>query len=260
MQFNGETDGLDLYHDALDWAGTNSEDYTIDEFTRNANFALDRVTSIILESDTTWKWRDDNLSSELIDTSTTLVANTEKYPILLPWLKIRRVRVKEPNGQLSTLRPKQRNDLNDSQLRGLGTPTRYFLLGGFLYLNSIPNYGFANGIEVQYQTGADKFIPTDTTKEPGFDSTYHRLISFHAALDYVDQNSIPNRGNTIRDRIGNPPNTDEGVKGKGMEGALANAYSDRENDAQPHIRLHRTDYGAQSLGSDVSPSGRGFNF
>mgnify|MGYP000099017357 CR=1 FL=1 len=194
MQFNGETNELDLYHDALYWAGANSGNYTIEEFTRNSNFALDRITMLILRSDTTWKWRDDNLSSELIDVTTAIVSGTAKYAITTTWLKIRRVRAKDSNGILTTLKKVQREDLTDSELLESGAPTKYYLLGGFLYLVSNPDYNASAGIEIQFQQGADFFVVGDTTKEPGFASPFHRLISLYGALDYVDVNTIQRRG------------------------------------------------------------------
>lgn len=260
MQFNGETNNLDLYNDALYWSGANSGNYTIAEFTRNANFALDRVTSLILRADATWKWEDDNLSAGLIDVSTSLVSGTQKYSITTTWLKIRRVRIKDSNGNWVTLKKVEREDISDSELNDSGTPSKYFLLGGFLYLVATPNYASAGGLEIQFQRGADYFATTDTTKEPGFASPFHRLISLHGALDYVDANSIPRRGKVIRDRIGNPPDTDQGIKGRGLEGELVKFYASRDDDQQPHIELEKEDYGADALGGTTDNTPRGFEF
>jgi hypothetical protein len=48
------------------------------------------------------------------------------------------------------------------------------------------------------------------------------------------------RANKIRARIGNPPDTDLGIKGSGLEADLAAFYSDRDRDEIPRISLERT--------------------
>jgi len=248
MQFNGEANNLDLYSDALYWSGADSSQYTIEEFTRNANFALNDITSLILKSDTSWKWRDNTLSDELLDTTIDIVSGTANYAPLVTWLKIRRIRIKDTNGVLRTLKKVDREDLTDSQLRESGTPRFYYLLGGFIYLVSNPNYNSTNGLEVQFQKGADLFDKDDTTKQPGFASPYHRIVSLKGALDYVEANSIRNRAPQIRARIGVEPDYAEGIKGSGMLKAIVDFYSARDDDEQPRIKLEKDDYGARELG------------
>lgn len=241
MQFNASTNSL--YADALFWSGANSASFPVDpDFTRSANNALDRVIALILRADNTWQFNDNNLSTELLDTSTALVSGTQKYAISTSWLKIARVRVKDASGDWITLQPVDRDQLSDSQLVASGTPWAYFKLGGFIYLVNTPNYASSGGLEVQFQRGADYFVVGDTTKQPGFASQFHRLISLYAALDYVEANDIPKRDAPIRNRI------------NAMEAELQQFYGDRDVDQRPSLALRREDYGASAMGEGTSPS------
>lgn len=247
MLFNSGTNSL--YADALFWSGANSASFPVDpDFTRSANGAMDRVTALIQRADNTWSWNDANLSTELLDASTALVSGTQKYAISTSWLKIARVRVKDANGNWITLQPVDRDELSDSQLAASGTPWAYFKLGGYIYLVGTPNYSSTGGLEVQFQRGADYFVVGDTTKAPGFASQFHRLISLYAALDYVEANTIPNRGDVIRNRI------------NAMEAELQQFYADRDRDDRPSLSLRREDYGVDALGGGgFSDNPRGFN-
>src|SRR3990167_3816174 len=88
-----------LYEEALTWSGGTSTTFPVDpDFTRLFNFAIARIVAAIQKSDKTWVYNDDNLDSELLDSTTTLTSGTAKYAISLSWLKIARVRVKDSSG------------------------------------------------------------------------------------------------------------------------------------------------------------------
>ena len=244
MQFNGTDPENSLYEDTLYWSGATSTLYPADpDFTRNANFALDRIDSLILKADGQWQHDDANRSTELIDTSINLVAGTVKYAILTSWLKIARFRVKDPNGNWITLKPKDRRQLSDTELEETGTPRYYDKLGNFLYLYPIPNYSSTGGGEVQLQRGSDHFVVGDTTKEPGFAPQFHRLVSLYAALDYTEPNDLDARSKVIRNRI------------EPLEAELMEFYARRDNDEVPNLGLRQEDYGQHSFSGEVLPKG-----
>ena len=143
MQLSGEANNLDLYSDARFWCGiprTDTTTYTLAEFVRNANLGLQRVISLILKADGTWQHDDTNLTTELLDVTTALVSGTQKYAIKIAWLKIAKVRIKDPAGNFVTLQSVDRRQLTDNQLRAdAGDPKRYDKLGNWLYLHPKPN-------------------------------------------------------------------------------------------------------------------------
>jgi hypothetical protein len=163
------------------------------------------------------------------------VAGTSKYAISITWLKIGRVRVKDSGGNWITLTPVDRRDLTDAQLTGSGTPSQYDLLGNYLYLYLTPSYSSSGGLEVQFQRGASYFAYTDTTKTPGFDSDFHRLISLYSALDYCLVSGLNQKAAGIQGKI------------NAMEAEFLERYSQKDTDAKISLKPSKNDYGQSAL-------------
>lgn len=183
MQFNSETNQQDICSDIDFWASTDSVTYPIEDKTRNANFALSRVTTKIMKADRTWKHVSNNATSIPIAV-TSLEAGVDNYSLASTHLKILRVRIKGPDGVYRTVTARDRKGISDEILNTPGTPTSYDKIGGSLMPVPVPNYSADEGIEIEYQPGADYFLVTDTSKEPGFNADFHRLVSLYAARDY----------------------------------------------------------------------------
>lgn len=266
MIYNGETNGQDLYSDcrylvSLDET-SDTTSYPIKAFTRNANMALDKIIAFILRADNLWQFDDTNQTGELLDVSSNLVSGTQKYLLSISWLKIGRVRIKDSAGNWITMLPIERAALNDSILtQTAGDPRRYDLLGNYLYLYPAPNYSSSAGLEVQFQRGASYFVPTDTTKAPGFATQFHRLISLYAALDYCQINGMAQRAGELQVMIGTPPDLMNNQAGSGMIKDLMDFYSARDVDMKVTLRPVRDDYGQMSLnpGSGNFPNGSTMN-
>ena len=260
-QFNSETNQLDLYSDCRYLCGldetADTTSYPIKAFTRNANFALDKVTSFILKTDGWWQYDDTNNSGELLDVSTALVSGTQKYSLVVTWLKIGRVRVKDSGGNWVILEQVERRALNNAQLNASsGDPRGYDLLGNYIYLYPAPNYSVSAGLEVQFQRGNSYFTNSDTTKAPGFASPFHRLISMYAALDFCLINGLSDRAANLANLIGTPPDLDNNQAGSGMVKELIDHYSRRNSDAKISLQPVHDDYGALGLspGTGVYPT------
>lgn len=259
MQFNSETNGLDLYSDARYLCGidetSDTTSYPIKAFTRNANLAVDRENALILKADGGWKYDDANQTGELLDVTNNITSGTQKIALGVTWLKIAKVRIKDSAGNWITLNPISRKKLTDGQLTApAGTPTGYYILGNYLYFDKAPNYSSAGGLEVQYQRGGAYFTYTDTTKVPGWAVQFHRLVSLHAALNYCQINSLNARVVMLQGMIGSPPDLENGQAGSGMEKELMDFYSQRNSDAQPNISFKREDYGETALGNGPGSS------
>lgn len=239
MQFNAGDSSI--VSDVRWWCRLDASDttlYPLADIARNANMGLDRVTALIQEHDNTFEWDDFN-NTDLPIATADLVSGQQDYPLELSHLKILRVRAKDQQGNWVTLDPVSRHQLTDDQLAATGTPWGYDKFANSIFLVGTPNYGSTGGLELQFQRGASFFDNSDTSKKPGFAAQFHRLISLYAALDYCDIH-LPDQAKKIRARIGNPPDTDLGIKGSGLEGDLAAFYSDRDRDQIPKITLERT--------------------
>lgn len=239
MEFNDTINEQGLYQDALYLSGANSSTFDIKDFTRMANFAQNRVTSKIFKNDNRWKHSDSNNVERDIAT-TDLVANQPDYSILTSHLKIKRVRMKNSNGDLITLTPCDRRDMSDDILQSYGTPQYYDKDGMSILPFPIPDYSSTGktGIEVEYQRGPAYFVATDTVRMPGFASPFHKLVSLYCAQDWLlahatRQNPLTHRINLVNSLI------------KELEFDLEDHYLNRDVDDAPRLKI-RTSVGRVS--------------
>lgn len=232
MEINSGTNSI--IADIDFWAKTDGTLYTLAEKIRNANLALDRVTSLIMRSDTTWEWDDSN-NTDLPIAVTNLVAGQLDYSLSVNHLKIVKVRIKDRNGVFYTLDPINRRDLSDHELNATGTPRGYDKIGMSIMPYPVPDYSQTAGIEVQFQRVASYFTTDDTTKEPGFAPQFHRLIPLYAALDYCETNGMDAQSARIRNRI------------ERMEVELVEFYSSRDYDKPHRISFKQEDWGQQMM-------------
>lgn len=245
MQFNSEANNLDLYSDARYWCGISASDtttYPLADFTRNANFGLDRAVALIQRADNVWEWDDTN-QTDLPIATTTLVADQQDYGLAVTHLKLLRVRVKDAAGNYRVLPQINRRDLHDSQLTApSGMPRGYDVLGNSIFLYPKPAASAvttSQGLELQFQRGASYFTTSDTTKTPGFATQFHRLVSLYAALDYCNIKDLDKRAKKIEANIAK------------MEADLLDFYSSRDADMKVSLKPPSEDYGQLALGSDA---------
>lgn len=244
-QISGQTNNLDLYSDARKWCGIPTSDtttYPLAEFVRDANFGLDRVISLIMRADGKWQFDDTNQTDAILSVAD-LVANQQDYAISIAFLKIKKLRIKDSSGNLITLKPIDRRQLTDQQLRkDAGDPKFYDKLGNSLYLHPKPSYASTEGLEIQFQRGASYFVYDDTTKAPGFATQFHRLISLYGAFDYCSSNDMESKAIKIQNKINL------------MEAELIEFYANRDEDQKIGLRVAKEDYG-QLTGGISNPDG-----
>lgn len=235
MQYNSGTNSI--VADIDYWAGTDSVTYPIADKTRNANQALSKIVEMIMRAAGRWQYDDTNYDTLPIAT-TDLIANQTNFSLAISHLKIDRVRIKDKQGKWKILRPVDRRDLDEHELNATGVPDKYDKLGVSLMFYPLQDYSYEGGIEVQFERDADYFTTTDTTKEPGFASTFHRLISLYTALDYTEPNELEARSRKIQKRIDR------------MEAELVEFYSDRDRDEQPFMQTEgNREYAVDSYGA-----------
>lgn len=232
MQFNGNANKDDIVSDCYFWTGANSISYPIEDITRNANRALDKLVPLLQRSDGRWKWQDTNKSTVPFFTDN-LVANQEDYNISATPLKIHHVRIKDTAGNWVTLDVVDRSELTDGQLTATaGDPKRCYFIGTQIYLNPKPSYASSEGLEIYAQEGASYFVKTDTTKEPGIPSQFHRLVPLYASRDYGFLNTRKQEAlNLIKE----------------LEAELLNFMPERVGGGKVNISLENDDYNENYL-------------
>ena len=178
----------DILADVRFLTGTDANAYPTSDITRNANRAMAEATALIVAADGRWQWDDTNNADDPVAT-TTLVSGQQSYTFATEQIKISRVEVANADGTFSLLSPIDAADVFDSSLTeflsGGGTPRYYDKIGPSVFLYPAPDYGYADGLKVWFQRAASEFTTSDTTKQPGFASPFHRFVSLSAALDYA---------------------------------------------------------------------------
>lgn len=193
-------------------------------FTRNANRALDRVTSLIISADGKWEWDDTNQTDYPIAT-TDLTADQDNYRFNVSHLAIHTIHVLDSEGKSwAKLQPIDPKDFTKplAEIFGKGKPAYYDKIADAFFLYPSPSYSVSAGLKVYFQREASYFVSTDTTKAPGFAKTFHRIVSLWASYDYAFAKTLPIT-RVLRDEI------------ELMERELQDFYSIRNKDERVNL-------------------------
>lgn len=200
--------------------------YSLTDRTRNINLAWDEVVAQLYQADPNHKW-DDTTNADLPFATLDLTANQDHYTLLDSALVIHRVRMKSPSGDWVTLTPKLRSELSDSDLASSGNPAYYYKIGGVVFPVPVPDYGVADGVELEFQRGANHFTIASTTAEPGFNSQFHQILSVSAALRYALANGLEKKIAYLQ------------AEKAAIANAMRTHYERRSPDERPKLRLRK---------------------
>lgn len=188
-----------LYHDTLSFVGiTDTSQYPIVQFIRNANVWYRKTSIWINEAVGTWPWDDSNWTT-LMATTSDLTAGTQNYNIPTGTRKIDRLEVLDNNGNYQKLIPFDKSQVNsamDEFYETDGLPIYYDPEGKYVNLYPAPaaaNVTASRGLKWYIIRDISPFGVTATSTEPGFDNHFHRVISLGAAYDYCLANGIDDR-------------------------------------------------------------------
>lgn len=171
----------------------------LNTFTALANRGLDATVTKILEADDRWQFDDTNYTDYPIAT-TDLVNAQRDYTLSVSHLKIIRVEAQDNTGNWMLLKPMDLKDINvarDEFMSEPATPLYYDKTANSLFLYPAPNYNKTGGLRVYYQREPNYFLSSDTTKQPGFVSTLHRIVPMLACYDYAIANNLTDKINIL---------------------------------------------------------------
>lgn len=172
---------------------TDSTKFPISDKTRIINRWYEKAVGKILEADGRWQFDDSNYTDLPIAT-TDLTNNQQDYSFSTTHLRVTRMEVKDRSGTWTWLQPMDQNDVRRRSITEMGeqdgVPVYYDKLANSVFLYPKPNYTQAAGMKVYFQRTADLFIVTDTLKDPGFASIFHRYLALGTALEYAIANSL----------------------------------------------------------------------
>lgn len=166
-------------------------------FTQFLNRALDKVASMIMQADGRWQFDDSNYTDLPIGT-TLLVNNQQQYQVSVSHLNILRVEVLGVDGKYYKIDPVDINDIQNQAMSEFmataSSPMYYDMIADCIFLYPTPQTGYVTmlkGLKIYYQREPSYFVSTDTTKAPGINSLFHRLVSRLASLDYAIARQMP---------------------------------------------------------------------
>lgn len=175
----------------------------LNTFTSLSNQSLNDVSIIAMGSDDRWQYDDTNYTDYPIATTGT-VANQHDYVLSASHLRITRVELKDSDNNWTVLRPIDLADIpnaRDEFMNESGRPMYYDKLSNSLFLYPAPDYTQDASIRVYFQREPNYFTSTDTIKEPGFASIFHRLVSLKACLDFSIANNLTDKITVLNIKI-----------------------------------------------------------
>lgn len=198
MQFSDTTNLTGIVQIARDLSDTDSEQFPIEELTNYVNMGLDEFTRIAIMSDGNWKFDGSNHSDEP-EESINLVASQANYALTtssVELLVIERVEALDANGNYYLLRPINYDEIGDRPLSQIfnseGDPIYYDLRGNDVFVYPTPASNRTNGLKIFYKRNVEKFVKTDTTKEPGIPSIFQPFLPVYAAYRKAIADNLAN--------------------------------------------------------------------
>lgn len=238
MQFSDTTNLDGLIQACEDYTnlgdGVISADTTLlKQFTRRINKVNRRVWHWIFSTNDAWTFDDGN-QTDLPQAVTSMTTTFSRYALPSDALSVERVEVKDASGNFIKLEPLVLDDMSqgvDEFLSSDGTPQYYKLVGETVELFPAPGYDSTGGLKVYFNRDVVEFVYTDTTKEPGFATPYHDVLSVGACLEWLKIH-LPNSGQTTLLR-------EEYAR---YEQDIKEFYASRLEDADYRIKTKKTNF------------------
>ena len=194
LQFNDTSTMLGLCQETDSICNTDSTNYIIADKVRRANIALGDFADIALAADNRWQFDDSNNTDMPIGT-TDLVSGQTDYSFDSDMLKILKVECKDSAGNWIELVPIDRSDVTTPLIetyKTAGIPEYYDKFASSLFLYPAASYASDDGLRVSYQRDMNLFTASDTTKQAGIPSIFHKYIALKMAEPYLRDNAKAN--------------------------------------------------------------------
>jgi hypothetical protein len=205
--------------------GSTSASYPLADKTRNVNIAYNDVARLIWDSAGGWQYDDSNATTLPIAT-TTLVHGQKDYALPSTLQRLERVEVLDSSGDYQKLTQIDWHDLSLATTEyqsDNGLPNSYDLVGSSVMLYPSPSSAsvtVASGLKVYFSREVTEFT-TGSTGSPGFAKSFHRILSYAAAIDFVQDE------NTRRNLVGQKAR---------LENGLTKFYSHRNVERRDSVR------------------------
>lgn len=215
--------------------GSTSGTYPDADKIRNINIAYQNVATEIWRSADGWQYDDTNQTT-LPWAKTTMVHNQQDYTLPSTAQFIHRLEVKDSSGNWTKLRPLDMSDVSialPEYQETAGIPIYYDLVGRSLMLYPAPSSAYctlASGLAVYVDRDVIEFPVTATTTTPGFATAFHRILSYAAAIDFVQDKAEKDRLIALKTQL---------------EQNMKNTYSRRNVERPSRIRPRGSNRGSR---------------
>lgn len=173
--------------------GSTSGTYLRVDKRRNQNIEYQRIATLIWDSDSTWNYDDSNNTNSPVAYRT--VANASaSYLVPTTAIRIEGVEIKDNGGNWTKLKPITYHELPvapDAYFTAVGLPMQYMLQGNEIRLFPPPgtnNVTMSSGMAVRLSRAVTELGVSATSTTPGFATPFHRMLSFAASIDFVQDN------------------------------------------------------------------------
>lgn len=204
LQFNGDANGLDICTLADNMINTNVNNFPLTQKTVYANMAMREIWGDVFSAYGGWVFDDSNLTDLPIATAD-LVANQQFYALPITNLShIVALEFQNVGGTWIPLSPITIEKIHDNGyadsefLKTAAVPMFYRPLATGLRLYPPANFSQSQSLRVHFSRDISTFVPTDTTKVPGFDPLYHEGVSIFIALKYAQAKGLSVAGGVMR--------------------------------------------------------------
>jgi hypothetical protein len=190
MEFSNTANSQGLLQDVDFLCGTTTASYPTVDKVRNINQAYHDVTQMIWNSCDNWQYDDSN-ATDYPMARTSLTDNTMVYAIPSTARRIKRVEIMAADGNWVKLLAYDYKDIKNEaileDIKDVGLPVYYDLVGNFIYLYPTPTSTYvtnSSGMAVYVDRDVTLFTSASTTAVPGFAPQFHRILSLQAAIDF----------------------------------------------------------------------------
>jgi hypothetical protein len=217
----------------------NSTDYADAPLLRNINNWYDTVDNWIWRADSTWEFDDSGATTFPIATSD-LVDGQDDYEIPSTARSIKLVEVKDASGNWQRLKKLDISQISGSPeelFKTPGMPLYYDVMGRSIILYPAPasdSVTLSGGLRM-YVSRHITPLSVDTD-EPGFDRSFHRILSIGAAMDYCVANTLSAKEVDLRRMIFGGDTT------PGLKRELEEFYGKRHEEFKSRILRKKENY------------------
>lgn len=196
MVYNSEANNQDLVSLLNDLTGMDNNVYNLQAKTRDMNRANRAIWTWIHEAYGGWQYDDKNNTSDFPTAKADLVANQVDYSIPTEANTVIGVEIKNQSGVWGKLKQLTVEQIQDRQAEAEfmdvpSQPQYYRLMGNSVKIYPASNYAQTASIRVLYDRETNSFVPSDTTKTPGFDSVFHEAVAIGGGAYFSSYKTIP---------------------------------------------------------------------